>query len=230
MPIVDLATPTIWMNYDTGAFSAQIIQDTGYVNGGVKISRGQLDVQAAKTITPSTSSQTAVASGVYTTGEVTVAAIPNEYITTTDATASANEIMSGETAYVNGSKIIGTFSLDTELSAQDDLISQIQAAVNNLPEAGNSSGGSAETCTVTFWTPNNSTVSYVNNRQVVTEEIQGFTTKNLTVTKNTIMFIHSGWSAMNAQAGSCNKLFYHMSYAAYAINGDCTLIGEDGPS
>ena len=139
MPIVDLATPTIWMNYDTGAFSAQIIQDTGYVNGGVKISRGQLDVQAAKTITPTKSSQTAVASGRYTTGAVTVAAIPSEYITTTDATASADEIMSGETAYVNGSKVTGTFSIDNELSTQDNLIAQIQTAVDSLPEAGDGS-------------------------------------------------------------------------------------------
>ena len=36
--------------------------------------------QAAKTITPTTSSQTAVASGVYTTGAITVAAIPSSYI------------------------------------------------------------------------------------------------------------------------------------------------------
>lgn len=36
--------------------------------------------QSAKTITPSGNSQTAVARGVYTTGAVTVAAIPSEYV------------------------------------------------------------------------------------------------------------------------------------------------------
>ena len=40
----------------------------------------QLTTQAAKTVTPTTSSQTAVASGRYTTGTVTVAAIPSSYI------------------------------------------------------------------------------------------------------------------------------------------------------
>jgi len=36
--------------------------------------------QAAKTVTPTTSSQTAVGSGIYTTGAITVAAIPSSYI------------------------------------------------------------------------------------------------------------------------------------------------------
>lgn len=59
----------------------------GYVSSGtagtVTVSGSatkQLTTQAAKTITPSTSSQTAVASGVYTTGAVTVAAIPSSYV------------------------------------------------------------------------------------------------------------------------------------------------------
>ena len=47
---------------------------------GSKTSTYQLAFQAAKTITPTKASQIAVSSGRYTGGNVTVAAIPNEYI------------------------------------------------------------------------------------------------------------------------------------------------------
>lgn len=36
----------------------------------------------------------------------------------------------------DGNKITGTFTIDSELSTQDDLIAQIQVAVDSLPEAG----------------------------------------------------------------------------------------------
>lgn len=36
----------------------------------------------------------------------------------------------------DGNVVTGTFSIDSELSTQDNLISQIQAVVDNLPEAG----------------------------------------------------------------------------------------------
>ena len=49
---------------------------------------GTIQSQAAKTITPSTSSQTAVASGVYTTGAVTVAPIPSNYEDVADETSA----------------------------------------------------------------------------------------------------------------------------------------------
>lgn len=124
------ATPSVSVN-SSGLITATATQTAGYVAAGTKSGTKQLTTQAAKTVTPSKSSQTAVESGVYTTGAVTVAAIPNQYITTTDATASADEIMSGETAYVNGSKVTGTFTIDTELSTQDNLISQIQTALQN---------------------------------------------------------------------------------------------------
>lgn len=47
---------------------------------GDKSATKQLTTQTAKTITPSTSSQTAVEKDVYTTGVVTVGAIPSQYI------------------------------------------------------------------------------------------------------------------------------------------------------
>lgn len=68
--------------------------------------------QAAKTITPSTSSQTAVASGVYTTGAVTVAAIPSTYVkpTATKAAATYTPSTSNQTiaagTYCSGAQTI----------------------------------------------------------------------------------------------------------------------------
>lgn len=64
---------------------------------------------------------------------------------------SASDLMLGkELIDADGSKVTGTFSIDSELITQDDLIAQIQAAVDSLPEAGSGSGGSAsyDTCTL----------------------------------------------------------------------------------
>lgn len=72
------ATPIISVN------SSGLITATAGDKSGTK----QLTTQAAKTITPTKSSQTAVTSGVYTTGVVTVAAIPSTYVKPT-ATKSA---------------------------------------------------------------------------------------------------------------------------------------------
>jgi hypothetical protein len=59
-------------------------------------------------------------------------------IDTTDATATADEIFHGETAYAKGQKVTGTFSIDNELTSQESLITQIQAALEgkSLPSAG----------------------------------------------------------------------------------------------
>lgn len=76
---------------------------------------------------------------------------------TSDATATADEIFAGETAYTADGKVIGTFTIENELTEQDNLIAQIQSAVDNLPEIGGGESGSGsalpfETCTVTIQT------------------------------------------------------------------------------
>lgn len=73
----------------TGALSNPTVNSSGLVTASVGTSGYlasgtsktlQLTTQAAKTVTPTTSSQTAVASGVYTTGAITVGAIPSSYV------------------------------------------------------------------------------------------------------------------------------------------------------
>lgn len=75
---VTQATPTVSIDTN-GKITASATQTAGYVSAGTKSGTKQLTTQAAKTITPSTSSQTAVAKNVYTTGAITVGAIPSNY-------------------------------------------------------------------------------------------------------------------------------------------------------
>lgn len=56
-------------------------------------------------------------------------------IDTSDATATANEIFAGETAYAKDEKVTGTFTIDNELATQDDLITQITTALENKATA-----------------------------------------------------------------------------------------------
>lgn len=70
-PQVEQATPQISVSAG-GLITAKTEQEKGYVPGGTKSSTKQLPTQAAKTVTPGTTNQTAVASGRYTTGAVTV--------------------------------------------------------------------------------------------------------------------------------------------------------------
>lgn len=89
MPTATQATPSITISSD-GKITASATQSAGYVSAGTKSATKQLTTQAAKTVTPTTSNQTAVASGIYTTGAVTVKG---------DANLVAGNIKSGTTIF-----------------------------------------------------------------------------------------------------------------------------------
>lgn len=78
----------------------------GYHSGSGKV---QI-VLESKTVTPTKSTQKVTPTAGKVLSEVTVNPIPDEYITTDDATATAAKILAGETAYVDGEKVTGTMT------------------------------------------------------------------------------------------------------------------------
>lgn len=82
------------------------------VNGSMSPSEG-VNAQS-KSVTPTKSAQVVQPDSGYThLAQVTVEAIPVEYIVTTDANATADDIMKGASAYVNGKKIEGSRTVPT---------------------------------------------------------------------------------------------------------------------
>lgn len=74
---VSVNTPTV---NSSGLITASVTVGEGYVSGNTVSRTKQLATQDEKTVTPTKAEQTAVESGIYTTGAVKVAAIPDQYI------------------------------------------------------------------------------------------------------------------------------------------------------
>lgn len=90
-----------------------------------------------KSVTPTKEAQTVTPTAGKVLSKVSIAAIPAEYITTTDATAAAGDILAGQTAYAGGSKVEGTMPNN---GAVNGSVNGIDTTSVDVP-AGYTSGG-----------------------------------------------------------------------------------------
>lgn len=178
-----------------GLITAKATQSAGYVSdSGTKSTTKQLTTQAATTITPSTSSQTAVAKNVYTTGAVTVAAIPSNYEDVTDET----------TAYT------------TKLASLETAITALEAELEGKASGGGSTNIEVYTGTINNTSPmENAYVLYLDanlNRVEAEIEPQGSTV--ISVLKDSFVLTFTQDSSAEPTSGC--------SYTDYTDGSACT--------
>ncbi|MDY5912564.1 MAG: hypothetical protein SPJ62_11300 [Inconstantimicrobium porci] len=118
IPTTAQATPTIAVS-SGGLITVTSKQTEGYVKAGTKRPIKQLEVQDAKTITPSTSSQTAVSAYKFTTGAITVAGDAN----LTAANIKAGTKIFGITGTHAGQKTEQTKTIDLSMASGNQIIS-----------------------------------------------------------------------------------------------------------
>ena len=231
MPTATQATPSISVS-TSGLITASATQTAGYVSAGTKSATKQLTTQAAKTITPSTSSQTAVSSGVYTTGTVTVSAIPSTYVKpTTTKSATTYTPSTSDQTIASGTYCSGTQTIkgDSNLVASNIKSGVSIFGVSGSYEgasSGGGSGGGLETCTVTI--KGNSPmgtegVLYYSSGYPTCEET--LDTGPVTVVKNSIIVAQGFGSLPSLQSGSAFPLLLASTdmVVVWFVTGDCTI-------
>lgn len=161
MPTATQATPSISID-SAGKITATATQTAGYVSAGTKTGTKQMTTRAAQTITPGTSNKT-IASGTYLTGTQTIKG---------DSNLVAGNIKSGVSIFGVTGTHSGGEDVTAETNTYTNLLSELNTAVNALPDAGDGGSGVPAKRRVYFNANNVSYEDYINVHIAYTYENQ----------------------------------------------------------
>ena len=156
--VVAEATPSISVS-SAGVITAATEQSKGYVKGGTKTATKNLTTKGATTITPSTATQTAVSSGMYTTGAIKVAPIPNQR-------SAANVTVSGKDV----------------TTAAGYYTASVTKSVATVARANTTLSGTATNNTIVYTAANNQGTGYVTGANKTASKTVSLSVDGKTVT------------------------------------------------
>lgn len=230
MPDVEVPTAELALLNSTGTIYANVQQSAGYTPGGTTTTQLDLPVQEGKTVTPTKSKQVAVSAGKWCTESVEVGPIPEEYIVpsgTLEVTENGTHDVTGY-AYVNVT--VPTEDLNTVLTEQDALITELEAALEGKAAGG---GGSVDTCTVSTTTGLDTIyICYDNGETGVHEDAPLTSSKHtISVAKDSILVVEmANYTTPLEVTGSATLLHSYYSTYTFYVTGDCTLVSDNSSS
>lgn len=192
--ILDDDIGEVTASYYNGVNTEDIVQTSGWVNEGASANiligvqeTLQLPTQAGATITPTESAQTAVAKGKWTTGAVTVNAIPSNYVgsgitqrSSTDLTVSGATVTAPSGYYsasASGTVASGSLGLPTNITSKDSTYLYITKSYPNFT-AGYFSSMSAQSTQLRL---ESKTVTPTTSQQTVTPTADNYYLNSVTV-------------------------------------------------
>lgn len=150
---------------------------------------------------------------------------------------SAEDLMSGkELINSEGNTVTGTFTIDNELTTQEDLISQITTALAGKAGSSGSGGSSVDICTVTItngdgiFGPTSGTMCYMDSN--LSSVAQEFSTSDdtiaLSVVKGSVIYISSSGTSVDCINIENGSLLHYLDYMAHESYIGALVISIEG--